>query len=273
MRQFHGRFNAHLLENARAVHFHGAHGDIEFVGDDLVVLASKNALHHFALAWGELVQPRGGNGGVGIGRLARGIEFHGADDSVHQLIVVEGLLDEIEGALLHGGHGERYVTVAAQENHWQPRAALAQQIEELQAAHAAHAHVEHQAAAQVPAPVNEKGFRRRPGARIDMARAKQPGEGVADGLVVVDDMGDGAHAAGSVKRKMLPPGGLASTHMRPLWDSTIERQILSPMPMPSGLVEKKGSNSLSVASWAMPLPRSVTLTAMPSSTATVRTTS
>ncbi len=43
----------------------------------------------------------------------------------------------------------------------------------------------------------------------------------------------------------------------------VERQILSPMPMPSDLVEKKGENSRSPTSREMPWPRSATLTATP----------
>src|SRR4029077_3178350 len=51
-------------------------------------------------------------------------------------------------------------------------------------------------------------------------------------------------AAGTVKRKTVPPPVLVSQCSLPPCASTIERQIERPRPMPLGLVETKGSNSL-----------------------------
>jgi len=42
--------------------------------------------------------------------------------------------------------------------------------------------------------------------------------------------------AGTVKRKIAPPSGLAVTHKRPACASMIERQIDSPIPRPPGFV-------------------------------------
>ena len=43
-------------------------------------------------------------------------------------------------------------------------------------------------------------------------------------------------ASGSVNRKIDPPSGFSSTLSRPWWNSTIERQMLRPIPMPSDFV-------------------------------------
>ena len=43
-------------------------------------------------------------------------------------------------------------------------------------------------------------------------------------------------SAGAVNRKVAPRGRLALAHIRPPCASTIERQIDSPIPIPSGFV-------------------------------------
>src|SRR5690606_40148685 len=85
---------------------------------------------------------------------------------------------------------------------------------------------------------------------------KQPAQGIAHSFVIIDDeygiwrlkcchacnscvssAGRCAGVAhGRVKRKMVPPSGLALAQRRPWCDSIIVRQILSPMPRPSDLV-------------------------------------
>src|ERR1700692_1084465 len=58
---------------------------------------------------------------------------------------------------------------------------------------------------------------------------------------------------------MAPWGMVAVAHSRPPWASMIERQIESPIPMPPDLVVKKGLNSRSTFSAAIPTPQSATL--------------
>ena len=60
---------------------------------------------------------------------------------------------------------------------------------------------------------------------------------------------------GNVKMNVAPCGSFFSAHNRPPCDSTIERQIASPMPMPFSFVVKNGSNILSGNS--TPRPRSL----------------
>src|SRR4051812_19345346 len=61
-----------------------------------------------------------------------------------------------------------------------------------------------------------------------------------------DDMVFDRHVAafastGKVKMNVAPCGSFASAHNRPPCDSTIERQIASPMPIPCSFVVKNGS--------------------------------
>ena len=54
----------------------------------------------------------------------------------------------------------------------------------------------------------------------------------------------------------MPPSGFASAQTRPRWSSMIERQMLSPIPIPSALVVKNGSKRWSRISGERPQPRS-----------------
>src|SRR5262249_49851168 len=58
---------------------------------------------------------------------------------------------------------------------------------------------------------------------------------------------------GNVKMNVAPRDLLFSAHNRPPCDSTIERQMANPMPIPCSFVVKKGSNILSGKSMPWPL--------------------
>src|SRR5215813_14342403 len=62
--------------------------------------------------------------------------------------------------------------------------------------------------------------------------------------------------SGSVKATVAPSASLLIAQRRPPWDSMIERQIVSPMPMPCCLVVKKGSKTSSAS--LKPVPASLT---------------
>ena len=64
-----------------------------------------------------------------------------------------------------------------------------------------------------------------------------------------------------MKRKLAPaPSALFSAQSRPLWASTMVREIDSPMPIPSGLVLTNGSKMRSMSPGGMPRPVSLTQT-------------
>jgi hypothetical protein len=50
-----------------------------------------------------------------------------------------------------------------------------------------------------------------------------------------------AEDAGSPNEKTIPRGEFGAAEIRPPWDSMIDRLIARPIPIPCGLVEKKGS--------------------------------
>src|SRR5438132_12042854 len=57
---------------------------------------------------------------------------------------------------------------------------------------------------------------------------------------------------------MAPPDGRGTAHKRPWWDSTIERLIDKPMPMPWGFVVKNGLKICLASFELSPTPQSST---------------
>ncbi len=93
-----------------------------------------------------------------------------------------------------------------QENDRQQGVPFSQGIEQIKTAHAGHAHIQHQAAGQLRGPGSEKGFGAAEGLAGNVAGFEQPGEGVTNGVVVVHQVGTGAHgfSSGKVKVKVVP---------------------------------------------------------------------
>ena len=95
-------------------------------------------------------------------------------------------------------------------------------------------------------------------------RRQELSERLSDTRIVIHDDYDMVvrrHCAaftstGNVKMNFAPCGSFLSVHSRPPCDSTIERQIASPMPIPCSFVVKNGSKILSGDS--TPRPRSLT---------------
>src|SRR5262249_5309981 len=71
--------------------------------------------------------------------------------------------------------------------------------------------------------------------------------------------GNGAQVS-SVKLNVVPGPLLRAAHTRPPCASIMDRQIDSPMPIPFGLVVRKGLNSVPVFSGWFPLPGPCTAT-------------
>ena len=76
-----------------------------------------------------------------------GAALQGLLDTVHQRVVVEGLLHEVEGAALDGRYSSGHVTMSGKKDHRQhtEQLALDQPFEQDQTARAGYAHVQEQA--------------------------------------------------------------------------------------------------------------------------------
>src|SRR3546814_3073770 len=97
----------------------------------------------------------------------------------------------------------------------------------------------------------------------DLVRRQQLAECLPNTFIVVHNEDDtiirhhdaAFDSTGNVKMNFAPCGSFLSAHRRPPCNSTIERQIASPIPIPSRFVVTNGSNILS--SDSIPPPRSL----------------
>ena len=71
--------------------------------------------------------------------------FEHALDEAHELVLLEGLLDEIHGPLLHGVDCHRNVAMAGDEDDGQGRVVFDEPVLQLQAGHSPHADIDDQA--------------------------------------------------------------------------------------------------------------------------------
>ena len=111
---------------------------------------------------------------------------------------------------------------------------------ELEAAQPREAHVEDETTRRILPGHTEERLSGREHFDRHSYRGDEPAEGVADGLIVIDDEDGGSLRAhripGKVRWKVAPWSGLGVAQSRPRWLSMIERLIDSPMPSPPGFV-------------------------------------
>ena len=105
-------------------------------------------------------------------------------------LLVERLLDEIDGAGLHRLDRQRHVAMAGDDDGGKAAGLRSQLLQQLDAGHVGHAHVGDQAAALDAREAGKKGGRRVVEAHGKARRAQQEGERLPHGLVVIDDMND-----------------------------------------------------------------------------------
>src|SRR5690606_456903 len=91
-------------------------------------------------------------------------------------------------ALIQCGLGQGHVAVSGQENNGQTGLALAQLLEHFQAGQSIHTYVEQDAALRFGAQGMQKSLAAVPEFGVDLTGGEQPGQGIADGRVVVHDV-------------------------------------------------------------------------------------
>src|SRR5262249_51378758 len=127
-------------------------------------------------------------------------------------------------------------------------------------------HVENQARGQAGLVGADVLPGRAIGGGAQAVRLQQFAQRLADPRVVIDDEDDvifhrhdaSTVSTGKVKMNVAPPCSFPSAQSRPPCDSTMDREIARPIPMPLSFVVKKASKIFSEC--AMPGPASLTST-------------
>src|SRR5262245_53553814 len=161
-------------------------GSPQLARDLLVEPPSRHQVHDLALAGSQGVEPvldLGPLGALGPGLAAPGQR---PLDTVEQLLILEGLLEEVQGAFLHGPDAGRDRRVARDEDDWHCLLGPAQGCLELEPAGAGQPDVEHETRRAIGGIVLQKGLGRGERLHLEPEGADHPGQRPADRLVVVD---------------------------------------------------------------------------------------
>src|SRR4029079_5145058 len=244
-----------------------------------VVPAGEHMAEHLALARGQPLEIAGEAGLALELRAPLGAALRRCANRLHKQLVVERLLDEVEGSALERRSRRRDVAVRGQHHDWPAEPPSRELALHVDARQAGHPQVEQHAVGGLRARPLEKRLARRELARREAMQAQQQRERIAHGVVVVDDRDQRGVArrhcaSGTVKQNALP-GARVSCQRRPPCASTIERLIASPSPVPLAFVITNGSNSASAISGEIPGPLSSTAMRTkpgPSGAAVTRTT-
>ncbi len=169
---------------------YGAFVDAEVGGDLLVHPAAHHVVQDFELALGEFCKP--------LAHLALpAVGFERSMDGGDELFLRGMLLEEIDGAVLHGAHRAGNIGIAGEKDHRQCDLTLRKLALQFQSAQAGHLQVDDHAAARLAGYLREELRTRGTGTHGEAMCAEQARHRARERSVVVDDVNDGLvpHAA------------------------------------------------------------------------------
>ena len=129
-------------------------------------------------------------GGRGVAFLRREpplrVQREGVADAFEQELIGDRFLQEVHGAIPDGADRHRDVPVAGNDDHGQRKAVGREPALQLDPAHPAHAHVEHQAPRPRGATGGQEGLRRVVGLHRETLSLEKLPERIAQSVVVID---------------------------------------------------------------------------------------
>ena len=169
------------------MHLDGDLAGAELGGDLLVQHARHHQAHDLALARRQQVVPFAQAREILFAFPRDAVEIQGLLDSVQQVLLPEGLRQELHRSRFHRLHAHGNVAMTGEEDDGNMNARLGQVLLYVEPADARKPHVQNQAARTVRAPVLEELLRARKGFRLQPHRFQQSLDRLADPGVVVDD--------------------------------------------------------------------------------------
>jgi len=181
------------------VHFNGLLAQVEVGGNLLVRQALYNQAHHLPLAGRQHAVTLLNQLGIRPRDGLLGVVLDGATHRLQQTLRIDRFFEEIEGVLLHRRHGRGDFAFAGHDDHGQEDGPIDHLGLQLQAGHAVHVQVEHDAAAVGRVDVLEE----RLGRRVmlgDQSSAAQDLHDISSGdHVVFDDENARLHGCSCVR--------------------------------------------------------------------------
>src|SRR5216684_3853860 len=197
----------------------------EIISYLLIEHARNHEAHDFAFARRQRLVAFSQLGKVSLLSTRQTVTIQSLVDRIQQVLVLERLSQKLHGTGFHGLHRHRDISVTGDEDDGDLDARVSQLALKVQAVDARKAHIHNE----------DRG-------------------GVC-----------GVHSCastllGRAKRKLAPRGELLAAHKRPPCDSTIERLMESPIPVPCDLVVKNAWKIWSACCIGRPTPVSLTVT-------------
>ena len=244
---------AHSFHNAMPVNLDRVFAEPQLGGGLLIEPAGDDAGHDLALPRRELRHPAAYFAHFGPSHPGGGIALQRLPDGVQQILVTEGFGQKVDCALFHGLDGHRDIAMRRNEDYGDLPLRADQLALQVKPTQAGHAYVQDQARRTVAIAATQKFLGRREALDRQAYGCNQAGERLADGNVVVNNEYNlfcqlhcaSALAVGNLSWNVAPGPLLRVAHSRPPCVSTMERLIANPIPIPLGLVVKKGSKTRS----------------------------
>src|SRR5258707_11335577 len=239
--QFCQGFVPHFPHHVAAMNLDGDLADPELKSDLLIEHTRNHQAHDFALARAQGLVTFSQPGIVTLLAAPDSVAIQSLLDCVQQVLVVERLGQKLHGTRFHGLHRHRNVSVTGNKNNWDLDARVGQLTLKVQTIDAGKVYIQNQATWPLRSPVAQEFFRRPKGFGPQARRLQQSLDGGTHGGIVINDEYRGSvwrvHSlasalAGRVKEKLAPRGELLAAHKRPSCDSTMDRLMDSPMPVP-----------------------------------------
>jgi hypothetical protein len=180
-------------QHANAVDLDRPHTDTEIVGDHLVRTAGDETIQNLAFARAELGDTLGRRSRCTFPRRARGMRQR-LLDRAKELLVVNGLFEDIDGARLHRPHGSLDIAAPGRRNQGKATAETVQSSLQLQAIHPRHPDIQEDAAVRQSRRGLQEAERRFMRNSLEAGDLQKPFERSAAGCVGVDDVNGASHA-------------------------------------------------------------------------------
>ena len=175
------------------MHLDRPHADTKIVGNHLVRATGDESVQNLSFARAKLGDALGRRSRPALPRRARGRRER-LLDRTNELLVIDGLFKDIDGARLHRPHGGLDIAPHGRRDQWKATAEPVESSLQLQPVHPRHPGIQQDAAIRQFRSGLEEAQRCVICHSLEARDLQSPFEQTATGCVVVDDVNGAAHA-------------------------------------------------------------------------------
>src|SRR5580704_13489689 len=143
--QFSQRSGLHLAHNVSSMDLHGDFAGPEIRGYLFIEHPGNHKTHDLALACGQRLVTFSQLSKLGLPLPRYAVTIQGLIDRIQQVLVTEGLGQELHGAGFHGSHRHRDVPMGGYKDYWNLNARVGQLVLKVQTVYPRKSHIQNQA--------------------------------------------------------------------------------------------------------------------------------